>query len=54
MFLVEGKPVTLKPMELLVIQKDEWFAYRNASDENAVLLLVHVPSFDLDSEVFLD
>ena len=46
-FSVKGKPVALEPMDLLVVEKDEWFEYWNASDNIAVLLLVHVPSFDV-------
>ena len=53
-FLVEGKPVVLEPMDLLVIHQGEWFEYHDASDSGATLLLIHVPSFDMDSEVFLE
>ena len=54
LFSVEGKPVSLEPTDLLVIHKGEWFEYHNASDSGATLLLIHVPSFDMESEVFLE
>ena len=54
LFSVEGKLVSLEPTDLLVIHKGEWFEYHNASDSGATLLLVYVPSFDMESEVFLE
>ena len=54
LFLVEGNPVSLEPMDLLVIHQGEWFEYHNASDSGATLLLIHVPCFDMASEVFLE
>ena len=51
-FSTDSGSVRLEPMDLLVIRKNEWFEYRNGSGEPAVLLLVHAPSFELESEVF--
>ena len=39
-------------MDLVVVERDEWFEYKNISDKTATVLLVHVPPFDLGSEVF--
>jgi ubiquinone/menaquinone biosynthesis C-methylase UbiE/mannose-6-phosphate isomerase-like protein (cupin superfamily) len=51
-FKVGDEKVTLKPSDLLVIPKNEWFSYSNATNEEARLLLVHVPPFDLQAEEF--
>ena len=51
-FDTEDGKVDLEPMDLLLIRKDEWFEYHNAGDGPAALLLIHVPSFQLESEVF--
>jgi len=53
-FAVVNIPVTLKMGDLLVIPKNTWFSYRNATGNEARLLLVHVPGFDLDAEEFRD
>ena len=52
-FEVNGKRIQLGPLDLLVIQRDEWFNYRNETDDTAVLFLVHVPPYDSDGDVFL-
>ena len=51
-FTCEGQQVQLVASSLLVIPANEWFEYRNETSETARLLLVHVPPFDLDTEVF--
>ena len=51
-FEVDRQRVELGPLDLLVVDRDEWFAYRNEGDQIATLLLVHVPPFDPKSEVF--
>lgn len=53
-FEVNGEQIQLSPLDLLVVQRNEWFSYRNASDDRVDLFLVHVPPFDLNSEVFAD
>ena len=53
-FASAGKCVPLEPMDLLVVRKNEWFEYHNESTRTAILLLVHVPPFDLESEIFVD
>ena len=51
-FVVDGERVEIEPVDLLVIERGEWFEYRNRSAKAAAVLLVHVPPFDLGSEVF--
>ena len=51
-FEVDGQRIELRPSDLLIVERDEWFAYRNEGEQTATLLLVHVPPFDLASEVF--
>ena len=51
-FEVNKKRIELAPLDLLVIQRNEWFAYRNEGEQTATLLLVHVPPFEMESEVF--
>ena len=51
-FEVNGQRIELGPLDLLVVERHEWFAYRNEGDQTATLLLVHVPPFALESEVF--
>lgn len=51
-FICEGTEVRVVPSTLLVIPANEWFEYRNDTSETAELLLIHVPPFDLNSEVF--
>jgi len=38
--------------DICVILQGQRFSYRNLKDETAKIVLVHTPSFDLDSEVF--
>ena len=51
-FTSEEHQVRLTSPELLVIPANEWFEYRNETNETARMLLFHVPPFDLDCEVF--
>ena len=51
-FAIEGARVEVGPFDLLVVPSGEWFGYENPGEHTASLLLVHVPPFDLDSEVF--
>ena len=53
-FDINGERIELSPLDLLVIQRNEWFNYHNESDDTVVLFLIHSPPFDLDSEVFQD
>ena len=49
-FHVGGKAVQMKPSDVLLIRKEEWFSYQNGASEEGRLLLVHNPPFDLACE----
>ena len=51
-FVVEDRVNNLAAGDVCVIPKGQRFLYRNTSEEKAKLVLVHTPSFDLESEVF--
>ena len=51
-FTVDGTRIEMEPSDLLVIPQGEWFEYENRGDTTGTVLLVHVPPFNLDSEVF--
>ncbi len=53
-FTGEGQQVQLVASNLLAIPANEWFEYTNETSDAARLLLVHVPPFDPDAEVFAD
>ena len=53
-FTVAGRRVEVEPTDLLVIQTNEWFEYENVGTKIATILLIHVPPFDLESEVFFE
>jgi len=46
----EGVDFAIAANDLLVIEPNEWFSYRNNHDELAQMVLVHVPPFTLDDE----
>jgi mannose-6-phosphate isomerase-like protein (cupin superfamily) len=50
-FAVKDKVSELITGDVCVIPKGQWFSYQNSSKETAKLVLVHTPSFDLESEV---
>lgn len=51
-FNVGGDQVELGFMDVLVVPRNEWFCYSNRESKVAQLLLVHVPPFNINSEVF--
>ena len=51
-FTIDGARIEIEPFGLLVIPQGEWFEYGNQGENTATVLLVHVPPFDLASEVF--
>ena len=53
-FIVQDREITLAPRDVLHVPTHEWFSYHNAGTELVRLLLIHVPSFDLASEEFLE
>ena len=44
----------LSAKDFVFVEQGKRFAYRNDSSSPATLVLVHTPSFDLESEVFTD
>ena len=53
-FANDRQQIQLEPMDVLLIEKNEWFQYHNSSSTTAILFLIHIPPFDLGSEVFED
>ena len=51
-FEIDHAPQDLSPGDVCVILKGQRFSYRNTSAHSARLVLVHTPSFELESEVF--
>ena len=54
LFKVEGEVYPLEGADFCLVQQGKSFSYENQTGEEAILLLVHTPSFELDSETFLD
>ena len=46
--------MALVNQDLLLIPKNEWFDYRNDQAETARLLLIHIPSFEIEAEEFAE
>ncbi|MCC5670063.1 cupin domain-containing protein [Nostoc sp. CHAB 5784] len=53
-FMIDGVEHFLSTGCLCLVSQGQRFAYSNRSSESVHLILVHVPSFDLESEVFID
>jgi mannose-6-phosphate isomerase-like protein (cupin superfamily) len=51
-FELEGRVRTLASGDFCIVHQGEKFDYRNESGAPAEIVLVHTPSFDLESEVF--
>jgi mannose-6-phosphate isomerase-like protein (cupin superfamily) len=51
-FSLQGEEFSLGPRDFCFVAQGRRFAYRNAGASPAMLVLVHTPSFDLESEVF--
>jgi mannose-6-phosphate isomerase-like protein (cupin superfamily) len=51
-FVVQDEAIVLGTGDVLVIAKNEWFSYTNATERDVRLLLIHVPCFDLAAEEF--
>lgn len=52
-FRLEGE-TKVNPGDLLIVPKGQWFEYVNDSDEEARLVLFHVPPFRIEDEEFAD
>ncbi len=53
-FSLEGKEYNLSEKDLCIVHKGQHFSYQNNSQDLTLLILVHTPNFDLDSEVFIE
>jgi mannose-6-phosphate isomerase-like protein (cupin superfamily) len=53
-FTLEGKVYALSAGDLCIVAKGAHFSYRNSGPREARLHIVHTPSFDLGSEVFVE
>ena len=51
-FSLEGEKFLLGPGDFCLDQQGKRFAYENEGSSQASLVLMHFPSFDLESEVF--
>ena len=51
-FSLQGEEFSLGPNDFCFVEQGRRFAYRNEGSAPATLVLVHTPSFDLESEVF--
>jgi mannose-6-phosphate isomerase-like protein (cupin superfamily) len=52
-FSLEGRPFELGAGDFCLVAQGERFSYANRGASPAQLVLVHTPSFDLESEVFV-
>ena len=50
-FTIDGEDHQLEPGDCCIVLQGHHFSYENPGDEIAKLLLVHTPSFDIQSEV---
>jgi len=53
-FMVDGEEQDLKPGDFCFIPRGRHFRYENRTARPATLVLVHTPSFDIDSEVLVE
>lgn len=53
-FTLESEEVDLDKGDFCFVRQGEKFGYRNTGAADALLVLAHTPSFDLESEVFID
>ncbi|MCG8589867.1 MAG: cupin domain-containing protein [Proteobacteria bacterium] len=52
-FSLEGDEFALRTGDFCLVERGKRFDYRNDGPAAATLVLVHTPSFDLNSEVFV-
>ncbi len=51
-FSLDGEAFALGPKDFCLVGQGKRFSYQNDGSAPALLVLVHSPSFDLESEVF--
>jgi mannose-6-phosphate isomerase-like protein (cupin superfamily) len=52
-FIVDGEAHQLDPGDCCIVLQGHRFSYENTTTETAKIILIHTPSFDLKSEVFV-
>jgi mannose-6-phosphate isomerase-like protein (cupin superfamily) len=53
-FQIDSDHITLDAGDLCVIKRGQRFSYTNNSPKQAKMILVHTPSFDLESEIIME
>ena len=53
-FVLDGEPHLMKSGDFCYVKQGRRFSYSNESSEPATLVLIHIPSFDLSEEVFVE
>ncbi len=53
-FQIDGDPIILNAGDLCVIKRGQHFSYSNNSPKPVKMILVHTPSFNLESEVIVE
>ncbi len=51
-FVLEGDEFSLASGDFCFVEQGKHFSYKNDGSSLATLMLVHTPSFDIESEVF--
>lgn len=54
LFQDDNGPITLNVGDLCIIKRGQHFSYTNNSPKPAKMILVHTPSFDIESEVIME
>ena len=52
-FTLEDDEVELLKGDFCIVSKGQQFSYRNNTQRSTIIILIHTPSFDIDSEVFI-
>ena len=53
-FVLDGQEHELDSGDCSVVLQGQHFSYRNTTGKTAKILLVHTPSFNMESEVFVE
>jgi mannose-6-phosphate isomerase-like protein (cupin superfamily) len=51
--MLDGETHQLNPGDCCIVLQGHRFSYENTTQETAKIILIHTPSFDLKSEVFV-
>ena len=53
-FYIDGDQLILNAGDLCIIKRGQHFSYTNNSPKPAKMILVHTPSFDIESEIIME